>query len=240
MNSPFRMYRVPMKDEYVCVGADTSEGGDLSAGVFKSAINFDSFMVLSGNFSSAEFGPLLYRGCKFIFLTTGIWPLVGIERNMGMAVINYFIDMGYPNLYKQEEFDVVTQSFEEHVGWATTKPSRRKMLDDLSLDYNDALRQGEKRVYDQITLNQLLTFIRDKKTGKPQAENGCYDDLVIAEAIAHQLVLTAPVGVEAGIARVARPATPALRQLLKPAANPTYDLERLKKQTRRRRDWRSI
>jgi hypothetical protein len=240
MTDLFRLYRLPLRNEFIVVGADTSEGGDLSAGVFKSAVNFDSFMVLSGNLSSAEFAPLLYRGCKFINLMTGMWPYLGIERNMGQAVINYFVDKNYPNLYKQEVFDATTQDFKETIGWYTTAGNRRKMLDELSLEYNDAIEQQEVRVYDQLTVGQLLTFIRNKASGKPEAEKGCYDDLVMAEAIAHQLALVAPIGVTGGIARVARPQTKAMSELLRPSAKTTYDLEKLKTKTGRARGWKSI
>jgi len=242
MNIPdlFRLYRVPVLGEYIVVGADTSEGGDLSAGVFKSAIEFDSLMVLSGHLSSAEFAPLLYRGCNFIHKLTDIWPLVGIERNMGVSVINYFVDHGYPNLYKQEAFDVQMQTFKEQIGWYTSTANRRKMLDELSMDYNSALEQGELRVYDQLTLSQLLKFIRNKANGKPEAEKGCYDDLVMSEAIALQMALVAPVGVQGGIARVPQPATKRMQQLLQPTAKTNYDLEALKRKTGKQRNWKNI
>lgn len=237
---PFRLYRLPKQQEYVVVGVDTSEGGDLSAAVFKSAVYFDSLMVLSGHFNSATFGPLVERGAYFINDITGVPPMIGVERNKGIAIINYLINEGYPNLYKQEVFDKVMQDYVEKVGWNTTAPSRKKMLDELSKDLNESVESMEPRIYDVPTIKQFLTFIRNKRTGKPEAESQCFDDLVIAEAIALQLALTAPVDRVDGIARTPQPTKGASRSSHGAEWRNVYDLERLKNKTSRSRGWKSI
>ena len=241
-HEPFRLYRVPRRGEYCVVGVDTSEGGDMSAAVFKSAVYFDSFMVLSGHFNSAEFGPILERGAYFISKITGTDPLIAVERNKGTAIINYLINQGYSNLYKQEVFDEVMQKYIYKIGWQTSTQSRKKMLDEQSMDYNEAMENGEARVYDLLTVRQLLTFIRNKRTGKPEAESQCFDDLVIAESIATQVAITAPVEKVAQVVRTPQPATESQRKLRQPSAEwrNVYDLEKLKKQGNRPRNWKSI
>jgi len=230
MTKPYRLYRIPKKGEKIVVGVDTAEGGDLSTAVFKSVNKYDSFMVLSGHFSSAEFSPLLMRGCRFIQKLVGRAPLVAIERNMGMSTINYFMETDYPNLYRQEAYDSTVKRYVSRVGWVTTTPTRRKMLDELSMAYNEK----QTRVYDQATLDQLLTFIRKRKTGKPEAEVGCYDDLVIAEAIAHQVALTARTTDFAGVISTAVPTVKIHHTL------DTYNLDALAKDTQRKVNWKGI
>jgi hypothetical protein len=66
--------------------------------------------------------------------------------------------------------------------------TRPKMLDELAL----SIRQGVNRTDDSSTLKEMLSFIRNAKTGKPEAEAGTHDDLVMAEAIAWQLYQLVP------------------------------------------------
>jgi len=63
------------------------------------------------------------------------------------------------------------------------------MLDDLAL----AIRQQVLKIPSKQIVDELFTFIRHVRTGKPQADSGCHDDLVIALAIAWQLYQTVTV-----------------------------------------------
>jgi hypothetical protein len=48
---------------------------------------------------------------------------------------------------------------------------------------DEAIRAGAIHVHDPITQQELLTFVI-KPNGKPEAQAGCHDDLVIALALA--------------------------------------------------------
>lgn len=182
----FRLYRLPKKKEHTVMGIDTSEGGDLSAIVIKSKTYCDSFMVFSGHYNSAELSPIIRRAYMFIYRLTGFLPWIGVERNMGMATINKLLEWEYPKLYKQETFDSTLQRYVTKVGWWMSRSNRQKLLDELALD----LKSAGTVIYDLETIKQFLTFIRNKQSGKPEAESGCFDDLIIAEGIALQLVYT--------------------------------------------------
>lgn len=240
MESNFRLYRIPKFGEYCVIGVDTAEGGDLSTLVCKSAHFFDSFLVMSGSFSSAEFGPYVLRAARFITKLTGKPPLIGIERNMGVSIINYLINEEYQNLYKQEVFDQKLQQFVPKIGWYTSTSNRKKMLDELSVAVNETAESEDPRFYDVLTIKQFLKFVRNKATGKPEAERGCFDDLVMAEAIAEQLVMTAPIHQEDAVVVSPKPRTPKERQLLQVSANPTYNLDALRQRLNKKRGWKSI
>ncbi len=232
----FRLYRLPKKNEHTVMGVDTSEGGDLSAIVVKSKIYCDSFLVFSGHFNSAELCPMIKRAYMFLFKMTGLLPWIGVERNMGVATINKLIDWKYPKLYKQETFDSTLQKWLTKVGWFMSRGNRRKFLDELALD----LKSAENVVYDLPTIEQLLTFVRNRRSGKPEAESGCFDDLVIAEGIALQLFYTTSIDDEAvGRVKAIGPGIEKRFETVKEKDRISkYDLEELKKY-KNPRGWKS-
>ena len=221
------------------MGVDTSEGGDLSAIVAKSKVYVDSFLVFSGHFSSAELSPMIRRAYMFIYRTTGILPWIGVERNMGQAVINKLIEWKYPKLYKQEIYDDTLKKYITKIGWQMTRGNRRKLLDEMALD----LKNAEDIIYDLETIKQLLTFVRNRRSGKPEAESGCFDDLVIAEGIALQLVYTTEIDTSsAGVVRAIGPAMEKGKQfktVSKGKEHKQYDLDELKT-LKKSRGWKSI
>ena len=233
----FRLYRLPKRGESTVMGIDTSEGGDLSAIVVKSKTHCDSFLVFSGHFNSAELSPMIKRTYMFIHATTGLLPWIGVERNMGVATINKLIEWEYPKLYKQEIFDQILQKYVYKVGWYNTQGNRIKLLDELAL----AVKHGDTLIYDLETIEQLLTFVRSKRTGKPEAESGCFDDLVFAEGIALQLVFTTATE-EIATGRVKATAAGLEKQfktLTEEQRIKHYDLDELKKY-KVPRNWKAV
>jgi hypothetical protein len=73
-------------------------------------------------------------------------------------------------------------------GWSTNSATRPKMLDDLAL----TIREEAIRIPSKQIVDQLFSFIRHPKTGKPQASSGSNDDLVMSLAIAWQLYQLVP------------------------------------------------
>lgn len=233
----FRLYRLPKVHEHTVMGVDTSEGGDLSAIVVKSKAYCDSFLVFSGHFNSAELSPMIRHAYMFLLRTTGFLPWIGVERNMGMATINKLIDWKYPKLYKQDTFDSTLQKYVVKIGWYMTKGNRRKLLDELALD----LKNAETVIYDLETIKQLLTFVRNKQSGKPEAESGCFDDLVVAEGIALQLVYTTSIDDEdVGTVKAVGPGLEKQFKTVKEKDRiKKYDLDELKKY-KKPRGWKAI
>ena len=84
-----RLFREPQAGEFVVIGADPADGG--SNNCVAQAISkkrADNFMNFAAKMESSQFGHELYKMAKYIYAKTGEWPVIGVERNTGMATIN--------------------------------------------------------------------------------------------------------------------------------------------------------
>ena len=111
---------------------------------------------------------------------TRVPALLGVERNhsSGETVVRILKeDLHYSNLYFDHTMNRRRNKLTPAAGWVTTESKRIVMLDDFSA----WLRSHEGWLPDGDTIRECFTFIRDD-TGKPQAQDGCHDDRVIAAA----------------------------------------------------------
>jgi hypothetical protein len=105
--------------------------------------------------------------------------LLGVERNhsSGETVLRRLNDMGYPNLFRDRTMNTKRDKMTVSLGWVTTESKRIVMLDEFSAE----LRAHGVKLPDADTIRECFTFIRGE-TGKPEAQEGCHDDRVIAAA----------------------------------------------------------
>lgn len=182
-------YRKPEPNEFIVIGADPAEGNDNSTFVALSKHKSDVIMIGKSKEESTQLGHALNHVGKWIHKQTNVWPLIAPEKNVGTACIHILKTLNYPSLFSMPDSFVRADSEPtEDYGWVTSSATRPKMLDDLAL----AIRQKSIVIYSKIILDELFTFIRNIKTGKPEADNGSHDDLVISLAIAWQLYQIAP------------------------------------------------
>ena len=188
LNKMFKLFRLPEEGEDVVIAADPADGGnDYCYAVAKSKKHADSFMNFHARMEAAQLGYELNKMGLFIRRKTGRFPMVGVERNTGGATIAVLQTLNYPSLYRMKTFDAVDKTESNRIGWVTNTQTRIKMLDDLAL----SLRQRVNRIYDIETIKELMAFIYNQRSGKPEAGPGSHDDRVIGEAIAWQLYQTA-------------------------------------------------
>lgn len=93
----------------------------------------------------------------------------------------------YPNLYFREAIDDITHRVGRQVGWITSEPTRRFLVEGLQKllhDYPDIW-------LDSALLEECLVFVRDRR-GKPEAMSGKNDDLIFAAAIAYEVRRNSP------------------------------------------------
>ncbi len=134
--------------------------------------------------------PLLHEELKRIYRETGIQPIIAYERNNGggfemdrLARLNRFGDY---RIYTMKHLDPTGRVVDTgKLGWDTNTATRPKMLQELK----DAVESEIVHVYHRQTVDEMFSFIISK-TGKPEAEDGAHDDLVMALAIAWQLYQT--------------------------------------------------
>ena len=184
---PFRVYRKLEPEEHICIFGDPAEGVDYCAAVGISKKYDDVPLVFNDRIESSQFGHELYNIAKYVEMRTHIWPTIGVERNTGQATIYVLVTLNYPDLFRMKYFDTPGGQQSEKIGWMTTEASRKAMLDDLAL----VLRQDRLKVWDREVIEQLRTFIVDRR-GKPRAESGKKDDLIIGLAGSYQLYLKTP------------------------------------------------
>lgn len=176
------------EDEYV-IGADTAEGletGDFSCAQVLSKRTAEQVAVWHGKCPPEEFAYILVSMGKF-FRNADLAP----ERNFhGFAVVNRIREhLKYPNLFS--EYDVanlekvgVGKSVVKRYGWDTNAKTKPLMIQELSA----FIRDGHIRLNDPQTIEELITYVYDKD-GRTEGMGGCFDDRVMALAIALQVFL---------------------------------------------------
>ena len=86
----------------------------------------------------------------------------------------------YPNLYRRERLDSVSDTPIMDYGFETTSRTKPIIISELVM----LMRSDPTIEPDVQTLKEMTTFVR-KENGKMEAIEGCHDDLVMAAAIAH-------------------------------------------------------
>jgi len=107
--------------------------------------------------------------------------LVGIETNYSITAMRELEKAKYPKLYLRDRFDTLTNHYTKALGFETTGKSKPIIIDNLV----KTVREMPEVFKDERTLREMLTYVRDPKTGKTGAEEGKHDDLVMAEAICY-------------------------------------------------------
>lgn len=108
--------------------------------------------------------------------------LIGIENNFSTYPTLELERLHYPKLYVRETFDDYTHKIKRSYGFRTDSKSRPVILSGLI----KAVRDDINIVCDKTTLNEMLTFVRNKEF-RPEAEAGAHDDCVMSLAIAHYI-----------------------------------------------------
>jgi Phage terminase large subunit len=105
----------------------------------------------------------------------------------GFTIASELKRLGYPRLYTRRVKDRLTQKWTDKLGWDTNLATRALMLDTLE----QALRERSLVLNGERSLAELVTFVRDEK-GRPAAQPGTNDDLVITLAMAVTVAVEMP------------------------------------------------
>lgn len=182
-------FRQPKENEQFVIAADPAEGGDNSTFVVLSKFSADVVMIGKSKEESSQLGHTLNHVGKWFYSKTRVYPTIAVEKNVGAATIYVLKTLNYPELFKMpDSFTKTDMETTEQYGWSTNTASRPKMLDDLAL----AIRQHAISIPSKQIIDELYSFIRDARTGKPQADRGSHDDLVISLAIVWQMYQVVP------------------------------------------------
>jgi len=108
--------------------------------------------------------------------------LIGIEANFSSFPIKELERLGYDNQYVREREDTFSNKIVKAFGFKTTATTRPVIIAGLV----EIAREEINKINDKETLEEMLTFVRNEK-GRPEAQEGAHDDLVMALAISHYI-----------------------------------------------------
>lgn len=123
----------------------------------------------------------------YILRTLGLTfnnALIAPERNnQGLLTCERLAnDLMYPNVYLEETEGTVDGRETTQIGIFTSERTKPLVINKLRSE----MQHGEIEINDETTLREMLSFVVTE-TGKMQAEAGCYDDCVMAIAIANHV-----------------------------------------------------
>ena len=91
-------------------------------------------------------------------------------------------DMAYPNFYTETQVDKLTDRETLKLGFTTTSKTKPLIIDQLRA----TVRDDELELNDKVTIREMLTYIVTE-SGSMEAESGCFDDCVMALALANHI-----------------------------------------------------
>jgi hypothetical protein len=180
------VYEDPIPGELYILSADIAEGIDKGSGDGeKGGADFNSAAMLKvsnlkvvadihGRMPVVEFAEILNR------LGRLYQAVLAPERNNhGHTVVASLQRAEYPELYHHAEYNEEGKRFLK-AGWPTNVVTRPQMLDAL----DTVIRRGALHYDNPAFWREADRFVRNEKTGKPEAMASWHDDRIIALAIA--------------------------------------------------------
>jgi len=114
---------------------------------------------------------------------------IGVERNaVGITPLVVLRDLNYPNLYYREKFGMIVEKITAELGWVTDSISKESLISDAT----NLLRDKRLLLYDDATVGEMMSFIRDSD-GKARAAKSAYDDRVMSFLIGLRMLQRAKV-----------------------------------------------
>ena len=90
--------------------------------------------------------------------------------------------MAYPNFYTEVQVDKLTDRETIKLGFTTTSKTKPLIIDQLRAE----MRDGNIELNDKVTVREMMSYIVTE-SGAMQAESGCFDDCVMALALANHV-----------------------------------------------------
>jgi hypothetical protein len=183
-NGPLAVYQPPVRTtsdgpghRYV-MGIDVSSGGskDYSAICVVDVEDWGLVARWQGKITPTELAIEAYRLGRVYNNALAAPEVTG---GWGFTVDQELKRYRYIPTFTRKRFDRIARKWTDFTGWDTTVKTRAHMLDTL----DRVLREGDFFLEDMAVVNELATFVRNE-VGKPEAQPGCNDDLVMSLAIA--------------------------------------------------------
>ena len=171
-----RIFKQPEPKKPYAIGGDTAgEGSDyFTAHVIDNTAGEQVAVLRSDSMDEDEYTRQIY--CLGMYYNNA---LVGVEANFSTFPIRELSRLGYHKQYVRETPDTFTGAIKKAFGFKTTAATRPVIIANLVQIVRDEI----YLINDIQTLREMLSFVKIK--GKPQAEEGEHDDLVMGLAITY-------------------------------------------------------
>ena len=176
-NGYIKIYETPNIYHYAIGGDTAGEGSDYFTAHVINAKTGKQVAVLKNQFDEDLYAKQVY--CLGVYYKNA---LVGIETNFSTFPIRELERLGYKNMYVREKEDTYTGNLNKSYGFKTTSLTRPLIISELV----KLVRENVEIMNDKETLEEMLTFVRNEK-GRPEAQQGSHDDLIMGLAIAHYI-----------------------------------------------------
>lgn len=168
-------------------------GADVAEGVLRGDYSSADVLDARGNQVAHWHGHIDPDKYGEVLCALGKWygnALIGVERNNhGLTTLVKMRDLGYPNIYAQQDYEHRADDKEtKKLGWQTTAKSKPMLIDALAAE----LRDGALGVAHTETIAEMETYIITEKNTY-EAKPGFFDDRVISRAIAGMMLPLLPV-----------------------------------------------
>jgi hypothetical protein len=177
------VFEYPQWDENYIVAADVSLGVGQDYSV---SVVLDKNYKVVAMYRDNRIDPSLYGELLFYLGRYYNNALLAVESNsMGVATLQKLESMNYVNLYRQTKIANVSKEEGTRLGFRTTSATKPAIIGNLK----NLIENEEVYIPSNIMIQELKDYI-STATGKTEAAPGCYDDSVIALAIACEVLRT--------------------------------------------------
>lgn len=175
-NGYIKIFRDPQPYIPYVLGGDTAgDGSDNFTGQVIDNVTGEQVAVYKNQFDEDLYAEQMY--CLGKHYNTA---LASIETNFSTYPVKVLTRLGYSNQFIREREDTYTGSMQKTYGFRTDKLTRPAAIAELVA----VVRESVHLINDIDTLTEMLTFVRNEK-GRPEAQEGAHDDLIMALAIAY-------------------------------------------------------
>ena len=178
-DGPIEIWQQPEKGRPYVIGGDTAgDGSDWFVGQVIDNVSGRQVCRLRHQTDEDVYARQMY--CLGLHYNTA---LLGIEANYSTFPVKELARLGYPKQYIREKEDTYRGGIKQSFGFMTTPITRPVIIAQLI----QTMRENYGLIEDEETLHEMLTFVRNPKNLRPEAEPGAHDDCVMALAIAYYI-----------------------------------------------------
>lgn len=171
------IWEKPITGRAYVIGGDTSQGlatGDYSAATVWDAKTWKQVAKWHGHIDPDLFGDEL-ANLGYYYNTALLVPEV---NNHGFTTVNKLKNIDYPKIFHMEKYDESYDKTTRKLGFRTDRKTKPLIIDHLA----SCIRERLIETHDKDFISECITYVRDED-GSTNAQDGCYDDLVMASAI---------------------------------------------------------